>query len=354
MRTHSPKWLYPITAPLAILYGAAINVRNRLYDSGVFSSYPAAVPVVSVGGLTAGGSSKTPMAIWTIAQLIQLGAKPGLLSRGYGRKSKQPVWVSRGDGSEILTVELSGDEPRMIAERFPTTPVYCDSNRVRGANALVEAGCNVIVLDDGFQHRRIKRNLDWVILDATLPRLAYRYLPLGFLRESFSSISRAHALWLRVEKAETGNQWQAAIAKLGVTIPILSFRTRPSEWRIHNRTLPLDALKSKTALAFAGIAHPERFRASVQSLGVKITAFQSYRDHHFYTHGDLTSLEAQFRSSGAEYLVTTEKDFVKLPAVFRSLPVAVLRVDVEPIGDISPLLNQLRLALPEKNGDITE
>ncbi|MDK9699916.1 MAG: tetraacyldisaccharide 4'-kinase [bacterium] len=349
MRVHSPKWLYPLTAPLAILYGAIVSIRNRFYDNGIFSSYAAAVPVISIGGLTAGGSSKTPLSIWTLAQLEKLGAKPGLLSRGYGRKSKSPVWVSRGDGSELLSVELSGDEPRMIAERFPNIPVYCDANRVRGAHALVDAGCDVIVLDDGFQHRRIKRNVDWVILDATLPRLAYRYLPLGFLREGFSSISRAQALWLRVDKTATGTKWQTAIKNMGVTIPVVAFRTRPSEWRLQERTLPLDAMKNKTVFAFAGIAHPERFRASITALGVKVVGTQFYRDHHFYTHNDLTALEAQFRSSSAEYLVTTEKDYVKLPAVFRLLPVAVLRVDVEPMGEIAPLLSQLREILPKSS-----
>ncbi len=337
-RTSSPFFLDPIAMPLAILYGGIVNFRNHAYDSELFRSDRVSVPVVSIGGITAGGAGKTPLAMWTLDRLLEIGAKPGLLSRGYNRKSKQLFWVSRGDDTPIAASQLAGDEPCMIANRFRNIPVLCDSNRVRGAKALIaESKCNVIVLDDGFQHRKLVRDLDWISFDTGLSRRSYRMLPWGYLREGFANIHRAHLLWLKVSDTEHATKWEKAIRNLGFDKPIVPFAFSPSAWLSGDNRLPLEALSGKRCIGFAGIAHPSRFLDSLRSTGIEVVQFLSFPDHHDYSPNDLARITRLLHSEHADLIVTTEKDLVKLPPELRSNQLYVLRSDIQILGsDIDP------------------
>ncbi len=342
-RTHSPVWLDPIAAPLAAVYGGIVNFRNHAYDNGTFKIQHVSVPVISIGGITAGGAGKTPLAIWTLEKLIAQGIRCGLVSRGYKRKKSGTVWMSRGDGSMLASAEDGGDEPRLIAERLPRVPVICDADRVRGGTLLIEqANVQAIVLDDGFQHRRLARDLDWVSIDTALTRRALRMLPWGYLRERFLSINRASAAWIKVADKEHAEQWITAIRELDITLPLVAFRLSETGWKVKNELLPLESLRGCSGLAFAGIAHPARFQNSLKNAGVELKQFIPLFDHHSYNESDTVRILERMKKTNSDYLFTTEKDYVKLPEELRSAPIAVLRIEVEPLSETAEVEHQLQ------------
>ena len=177
----------------ALLYGAAVRLRRRGYTA-LGLARRAAVPVISVGNLTVGGTGKTTIVSWLVRELQDRGWHPAVVSRGYlGRAGRGPLYVSRGQGP-LVASDVSGDEPFLLASRLPGAVVVAGSDRVLGSRAAIEAGADVVILDDGFQHMRLARDVDLVLLDAHNPFGNYRLLPAGTLREPVSELRRAHAV----------------------------------------------------------------------------------------------------------------------------------------------------------------
>jgi tetraacyldisaccharide 4'-kinase len=326
-----------------LLYGLAVRMRNRHYDrSSAVQRAP--LPVVSVGNLTVGGTGKTPIVAWLAGRLRDHGRKPAIATRGYGGTvGHGPVVVSHGDRPPRDAREC-GDEPVLLASIMPEVPVVVGSDRAAGAEAAARLGCDVVILDDGFQHRRLARDLDIVLLDAGDPFGNGRLLPAGPLREPPSALARADLVLItRSRPHEGGADVERVVRAYNADAPILRAG--------HRRVGFFDAagrpaVRPRRALVFCGIGNPACFRADVEAEGVEIVVFEAGRDHQPYDGRDLRRLRSRASSLEA-VLVTTEKDRVRLPRSEddeAQPPLLTLRVEAEPF-DPGRLESALRRAL---------
>jgi tetraacyldisaccharide 4'-kinase len=290
--------------PLALLYGSIVAVRNGLYDGGVFRTRRLRGPVVSVGNLSVGGSGKTPFVILLGEMLKGRGVKFDVLSRGYGRKSTGVVEVNPGGAAAEF-----GDEPLLIARRLEV-PVVLGEDRYRaGLFAEGKYGPQLHLLDDGFQHRSLARDLEIVLVTAEDARDAL--LPAGRLREPLTALKRADAIVLTSGAAAAGLPVEGKLV-----------------WRVRRGILPKGV--SSRPVAFCGIARPQNFFLQLRKAGIEPAAEAVYRDHHAYTENDIRELLALKTSSEADGFVTTEKDAINLGGYFSALgPVAVVPVKME-------------------------
>jgi tetraacyldisaccharide 4'-kinase len=287
----------------AAIFAAAATLRRSLYDARALPIHRLGVPVVCVGNLTTGGTGKTPMCALVAERLSRRGLLPGILSRGYG--------ASHGPNDEAL----------LLARLLPGVPHVQDRDRVAGGRRLVERGCGSIVLDDGFQHRRLHRDLDLVLLDATRPwglpapneggSPVRALLPRGLLREPPSSLRRADAVVLtRVSQAQAPDleRLEREIERFAPGKPVLRADHRPARLRDESGQVhELASLSGREVDLASGIGNPESFERSVEALGARVRTHRVFPDHHSYAAGDLASLGADRRA-----LVVTAKDAVKL------------------------------------------
>jgi len=302
--------------PIALFYGALVWWRNFFYHVGFFVSRKIAVPVVSVGNLSVGGTGKTPAVIFLAEYFLEQGRRVGIVSRGYGRLSSGTVVVS--DGEAILaSTEESGDEPMLMARRLPAVPVVVDEDRYRGAQVLVKQfSPDLVLLDDGFQHRGLARDCDLVLMDATAAQRDYRMLPYGTLRERLSALRRSRLIiWTRTEFQTPPERIRRKVHSLGLeqvdsvmtVVPGLQ-RAGTQEW------VQAADLHGRDIVAFCGIAKPHTFYQSLISMNLEPAWTRYYSDHHWYSESTLSDL-ANLESEGGIF-ITTEKDAVKLPADF--------------------------------------
>lgn len=277
-------------APLVPLYAAAVRAKNLAYERGWARPKRLRWPVVSIGNLSVGGSGKTPLTIRLAQLLLERGIAVDVLSRGYGRQSKAVERVTVGGSAEEF-----GDEPLLIAQATGV-PVFVGANRFR-AGLLAEAaaaGPMLHLLDDGFQHRELARDVDIVVLHGS--DFTQRLLPAGRLREGFSSLSRAQILAVRQEDRAL----EAKLRGRGFTQPV---------WWMERR---LEVPEVRRVIAFCGIAREEEFFPALRSRGVAVMAMRAWRDHHHYTQADIAELLELRRQHEADAFLTTEKDLVRL------------------------------------------
>ncbi|MBI5806236.1 tetraacyldisaccharide 4'-kinase [candidate division TA06 bacterium] len=330
--------------PFSLLYGLIMELRVGAYKAGLFRGHKAAVPVISIGNITVGGTGKTPMAIYVAQILMGQGFRTAVLSRGYKRKSKTNPSASLrarnqkqktlvvSDGISVLCqADEAGDEPFLMASRLlgtkerPGALVIVGRDRAAGAEKAVELGAQVIVLDDGFQHLRLKRDLDIVLLDdGQRPYDNGWLLPAGMLREPVRALRRAGAIVLtRCNNQNSEFRIQNSEAAM--------FKTR------HNAGLPygfadslsadMDKLKKARIILFSGIAKPGSFEQIVRQAGLSFATHIKYPDHHHYTRENLKQITGM--AQGCDYLLTTEKDAVKLPpGLDLGKPLLVLPVEI--------------------------
>lgn len=303
---------------LSLLYGMGVRIRLLAYGLGIFRSRRLSTFVISIGNLTTGGTGKTPAVEMIAAWALKQGYRPAVLSRGYGGRFRGGVLVV-SDGKEVTSDPItSGDEPYFLARRLPHIPVIVSKKRYRGGLiAQEEFGCNFLILDDGFQHMELQRDLDIVLLDGARP-FGNRYLlPRGPLREPVESLKRADALVLAVRgPGERHGATRKYLSRGFPRMPVFSSNHVPLQavfpGKDEDRIIPVRDLKGKRVIAFAGIAHPEYFRATLITLGVEILAFESFRDHHMYTPRELDELLARKEHLHAQYVLMTGKDWVKV------------------------------------------
>jgi tetraacyldisaccharide 4'-kinase len=283
--------------------------------------------VISVGNLTVGGTGKTPLTAWIAARLLEEGRRPAVVSRGYGGSSgRGPCIVSRG-GAPLVPAAVAGDEPVLLARRLPEVIVVVGSDRVRGARAARETGADVLVLDDGFQHRRLARDLDLVLLDSHDPFGAYRLLPSGPLREPVESLARADAVIVtRSRPGEPFPFLERVIRRHAGEVPVLRAGHRTAGFVDAAGNLRPPPAR---AVAFCGIGSPDAFLADLLGEGVEVAAERRFPDHHRYRDAELAEIDGLARAHGA-VPVTTEKDLARLsePASLPSL--LALRIEAEP------------------------
>jgi tetraacyldisaccharide 4'-kinase len=283
----------------ALPYGLAVRVRNLLYHLGWKRSERVAVPVVSVGNLTAGGTGKTPCVEYVARWCRQQDLRVAILSRGYGAEAGR------------------NDEALVLEENLPDVPHLQGADRVELAKAAIEElESEVLVLDDGFQHRRLARDLDLVLIDATNPWGHGRLLPRGLLREPPSSLRRAGVVMLtRCDQvaADERQRLRERVRSLAPQAPVVETTHRPTELVNSDREeAPLDRLREQPVAAFCGIGNPEAFRRTLHDLGARVADFRAYPDHHPYSRDDVAELERWGRGQPGGMFVTTQKDLVKL------------------------------------------
>lgn len=319
--------------PLSWLYGAGVRLRNLAFTIGILPQTDVGVPVISVGNITAGGNGKTPMTAEIVSLLRAKGKRPAVVSRGYGRMTAGTVVAC--DGSKIVaTAAEAGDEPLLIARLTNNAIVIADEDRVRGArHAINEFGADVIVLDDGFQHRYIQRTLDIVLVDAGQPPFNTALLPAGYRREPLSSMRRASAVV--VTKCSVADEADAIRTGIAAEYegPFFSAGYSVSGLRhvfggVRQST---DILKGQTAVAVSGIASPDGFRRVLEGCGVTIKRFFAFPDHHRYEEREADLIVKAFKTTKADFLLTTEKDAVRLETFEEKLvmlPVSALTMQV--------------------------
>jgi len=313
-------------------YRGLLGVREWMYARGLLASRALAFPVVSIGNLTVGGTGKTPAVELAVRTLTELGHRPGVVSRGYGRRGGGLQVVA--DAASIrLDAEEAGDEPFLLARRLPGVPVVVGANRYEaGQLARTRFGVSAIVLDDGFQHRTVRKDLEIVMARASAPWGNGRLLPGGPLREPLSALRRADlVIATGAHEAADGDEVARALARHAPGVPLLTAVHVATECFEAGtmRFVPLSALGGARLLAFAGIASPGGFRRTLGESRVSLTGFHEFRDHHWYSREDLVRLENVATAAGSDGLVTTEKDWVRLrrlPALRRPLYVLSVRL----------------------------
>jgi len=269
-----------------------------------------------------------------VRTLAELGHRPGVVSRGYGRQGGGLQVVA--DAASIrLDAEEAGDEPFLLARRLPGVPVVVGANRYEaGRLARARFGVSAIVLDDGFQHRTVRKDLEIVMARASAPWGNGRLLPGGPLREPLSGLRRANLVVATgAHHAGEAGEVAAALARHAPALPLLTAMHVATECFEAGamRFVPLSALSGSRLLAFAGIASPTGFRRTLGESGVTLTGFQEFRDHHWYSREDQARLEGMAAGSSADGLVTTEKDWVRLrrlPPLRRPLYVLSVRLQL--------------------------
>ncbi len=297
-----------------------------------------ATPVISVGGLTAGGTGKTPLVLWLAERLKERGYEPAILTRGYKRRvAEQHTVIAPG---EPAPVELTGDEAQIYL-RAGIGPVGISAERAAAGRLIEERfGPHVFLLDDGFQHWPLARSLDIVLLDALDPFGRGAVIPLGRLREPLSALSRAGAIVVtRTAPGEDISALEAHLRKYNRTAPIFRSRVVQQGWRDAGGAA--SALPSRVA-AFCGLGNPDSFWRTLREAGVTPVWRRAFRDHHRYTAGELARMAAEARSAGAEALVTTEKDAANLCAGWReaagTLPLLWMQIGIE-VDQAEELIN---------------
>jgi tetraacyldisaccharide 4'-kinase len=301
--------------PLAVLYAGVIRARN-LYYARVGSAVRAAgVPVISVGNITTGGTGKTPMVAEIVRRLLALGRRPAILTRGYGAASNE-----------------TADEVREFLESLPDVPVMVNPDRVAGAASATAQGADCLVLDDGFQHRRLARDLDIVLVDALQPWGGGCVLPAGRLREPLSSLRRADAFVITRTNQATPDAIANIVGRLrryGADKPIVRAEVQP-EATVHldGRRGPLTSLVGRHVLAVCGIGNPRTFEMLVESLTGTAPEILVYADHHRYSAVDVNAIGSMAGQAGVELVVTTHKDWVKLAPLWPASAVSLVRLDM--------------------------
>lgn len=303
-----------LLSPAGLAYGVIMKFRNNLYDRDVFKAWSSPIPVVSIGNITTGGTGKTPLVDWIVRFYHRSGISAAIISRGYGRSTKGALVVSDGSRMRLGSRE-AGDEVAMLAARNPSSIVIVAEKRQEGVELLMRefAGRlpDVIVLDDAFQHRKIARDLDIVVINATEPLTDARMLPAGHLREPLSGLGRADLFILSKITNDTG---AAAIVQHLKPFgkPVVLSKVSPGQ--------PVLVKKSGTGihgepgtrvLAFAGIGAPESFLRSLREAGLEVVSSHFFRDHQPYTRESVTMIVSESEKLGL-LPVTTEKDWFRI------------------------------------------
>ena len=320
-------------------YAGAMAARNRLYDSGVFKTDKLPRPVLSIGNLTTGGTGKTPMVRWLAERLRDNGRHVAILSRGYRS-------TAAGLSDELAMLDSALNVPG----RSPIS-LRASADRVAGGKSLLgeHPEIDTFILDDGFQHRRLHRELDIVLVSAVEPFGFEHVLPRGLLREPAAGLRRAGAIVItHSDQVDGGSLAQVddRAHALNPTAPVYHARHAPIGFRgpesmtDSSLSQPPGQLAGRRLFAFCGIANPEGFARHISGLGINCVGSQSFRDHHAYTVADLKRLQGDATAAGADGLVTTEKDWVKIAALdgaadgtAQGLPILRLEIQIQFTGD---------------------
>lgn len=329
---------------LAWIFSVLVQLRLQLFKHRILRANTLGCQVISVGNVTVGGTGKTPIVETFARSLQQKGRKVAILSRGYKSK-KTPLWEKLlkkeerlprvvSDGKRLLlNSDLAGDEPYMLASNLPEVVVLVDKDRVKaGKYAIKKFGCDTLVLDDGFQYLKLQHRLDIVLVDYTNPFGYSRVLPRGLLREPMRNLKRAGFIFITKCPPEGAPELKAKLRELNRNAEISECRhsTKYLENLYTRERVELRFLNGRKVSSVSGIAVPEGFETGLRGLGAEIVHSARYADHHRYTQQEIIETINHAVESGAEMIITTEKDAVRFPLIERcDLPVLFLRVEIE-------------------------
>jgi len=335
---------------MALLYEGGVRLRNALFEASLLRRRRLSRPVISVGNITMGGTGKTPLVIHIANTIARAGAVPVLLSRGYGRKTRIPVLLPPGETARDAA-DLLGDEPAIIRRHVPQIWLGIAPDRhLVGERISRRVPGSVFILDDGFQHRRLHRDLDLVVVDASRPLSENRMFPRGTLREPLAGLNRAQLIIVNGAPSSPGVQaTEAFLSRNSPGIPLFHCRQQIS------RLVPMDAWRGagaedgrlveknmEPAFLVAAVGNPERFLGAVRALGVDIRGSRFFRDHYRPDSSEWARCIREARLAGAGALITTEKDAIKIGADLDfPMLVAVQSTDLVEQAELERLIGSL-------------
>jgi tetraacyldisaccharide 4'-kinase len=319
------------------VYQLAVKLRVCLYDREVLSQNSLPCKVLSIGNITVGGTGKTPMVSYVANLLKGFGLKVAVISRGYGGHAQRLGGIVSDGMTTLIGPEASGDEPQLLASKLKGIPLLVGKDRYRaGKEAISRFGANVLVLDDGFQHLALKRDLDLLLMDSTRPFGNGHCIPRGLLREPVSQIKRASAFVLTRWAGDSHLDGQRSILEAHAPgRPVFRCRHVPEALFVAGQKQPIDlnTLKGQRLFAFSGIAQNESFRDTVSGLGGNIVGFLEFSDHHRYVRRDIEFIWKGATAHRIDSVITTEKDLVNMGTNMPStLPLLVLGIGIS-FGD---------------------
>jgi tetraacyldisaccharide 4'-kinase len=339
-----------VLPPFSALYSLATRLRLAAYRRGLFSVSKLDATVISVGNITTGGTGKTPLVEWACRVLADEGKRVCVLTRGYRRQNPNEQVVA-SDGNKILAgVSEAGDEPLLLATKLlGIAAVVCNSNRIAaGQWAINNLRSEVFVLDDGFQHLRLARDLNIVTIDATNP-WGGGMLPYGRLREPLSGLARADCVVLtRTEESTDLESLITTLQKMVGRTPIFRSRMRSSGLRrLDGESVDRGSLISRPVGAFCGVGNPASFFNHLRREGYELAFERAFPDHYSYRQADLDNILAEAKAKGAGSLLTTAKDAVKLSPLHFEVPCNVLEIRIS-IEDEAQLIQSIRNQLNKR------
>jgi len=324
---YSPIYLALKLLSLFYLWGHYFRMWAYRWD--LFPSHKLGCRVISVGNLTLGGTGKTPV-VMMIAEILRgNGRKPGILSRGYGGNSKDEINVVCDGKNILLSTEVAGDEAVMMAKRLRNVPVLVGSDRYQtGRYAIKHFGVDTLILDDGFQHLALKRDMNILLFDHQRPFGNGQLFPAGELREPKREARRADFVCIT---RYSGSSYPPGISEqLIKNLPLVKSTLRlDSLLNLDGETFDIKKLQDQPVAAFSGIANPDDFRKLLEKSGARVVCYHPFPDHHEYTLADLKYIEDSARKSGAELILTTEKDAVKLNSNSTTIPLCKVALEME-------------------------
>ena len=352
----------------SILFAQIIKIRYILYDKRLLKNNPLGCLVIVVGNITVGGTGKTPVVEKLAKTLQQNGRKVGIISRGYKSKKESLIkkmlrFITNGevappkvvsDGKNVLLgSKLAGDEPYMLAKNLPGVVVVCDKNRVKaGYFAIKDFGCDTLVLDDGFQYLKLKGSLNICLVDSTNPFGNEHLLPRGILREPLHRLSKAdYILITKTKNIQQCEELHRTIRKHN-SLAKMIYCTHTPRFLVDIKSQEeknLDFIKGKKVAIFSGIAYPESFEGTIKEQNADIIYTKRFLDHHRFSKGEIKTVFMESFASGAEMILTTEKDAVRLPKIFPKIPLYYLRLEIDLLSneeDFNSLAE--RICLPKQ------
>jgi len=322
--------------PLEQVYGLFVRTRAGAYRRGWLRSKRLPARVISVGNLTVGGTGKTPMVMRLAAWLRQRGLHVAVLTRGYGRRERIPLVINGQGEVAKYTPELMGDEPILLARRLPDVTIGIGADRCAVAQQIIQMEAphppDVFLLDDGFQHFRLARDLDLVLLDAATPSAVSTLLPAGPLREPLSALARADLVVLTRTEGLHETNLLDAVRHHNPRAPVFRALTKLLGGFdiITNKPAKLYVLKQQRVLGFCGIGNPDAFWEDLRRWGFDLVGTHAFPDHHRYTVDDFRAIIRRADGVRATALLTTEKDLINLTVVPPSIPPCLYcRIDLE-------------------------
>jgi tetraacyldisaccharide 4'-kinase len=321
-------------AVASVPYGFGMRLRNAAFDRGWKPSHRTGMPVISIGNVTTGGTGKTPLVAFIVEWLRKHGRRPAILSRGYRSLDGQ-----------------ANDEKLVLDRLCPGVPHIQNRDRIAGAKtAITQHSVDALVLDDAFQHRRIARDLDIVLIDALNPWGYGHLLPRGLLREPITALRRAGLVVVTRSDQATPAMLQdiaSRVRGVGCIAPIVE-TAFPATQVVSNTAAPrpLEDFRGQRVVAFCGIGNPTAFRLVLESAGLRIERFHAFPDHHHYGPADLEVVRESIRQTDAAAAVTTEKDLVKIPASdLAGRPLHAVRIETRILSGAADLVRSLTAAL---------